>query len=153
MSYPHYQFLMVIYTISGVFGRECFQEEVHPPDTTSRSRPLTLQNTIDKEGIIEIGHKSFIEVGMALTQIRDAKLYRKDYKTFEEYCKERWEFTANYAHRLIQSSAIIENLKSVPTGTIPTSEAQTRPFTHLEPEQQQVWQKAVETTPEGNELF
>jgi len=48
--------------------------------------------------------------------------------TFEEYCRERWDFAANYARRLIHSCLTVENIKSVPIGTIPTTESQTRPL-------------------------
>lgn len=64
-------------------------------------------------------------------KIRDSHLYRQSHSTFEEYCQDRWEFTANYARRLIQSSTITENIKTVPIGTIPTSERHLRPLTQL----------------------
>lgn len=101
------------------------------------------------EKIIEKGKLSFIEVGTALLIIREEKLYKDTFRTFEEYCQERWGFQRNYANRLIASAKVVENL--VPIGTKkPTSESQVRPLTHLKPEQQkQAWEKAIETTPEG----
>ena len=109
------------------------------------------KNELDRlEAIIEKGQQTFIEVGMALTQIKDSHLYRETYKTFEDYCKKRWEFTKRHAYRLIESIKTIENLKSDQLVTPPKSESQIRPLTHLKPEQQrEVWQKAVETAPEG----
>lgn len=114
--------------------------------------PMTIAEEADLERlerIIEIGRKSFIEVGLALMKIRDSQLYRIGHKTFEEYCKEKWGFVRRQAGRLIQAAVIGENLR--PIGLKPSTESQTRPLTSLEPEQQQeVWQKAVETAPEGN---
>ena len=82
--------------------------------------------------------------------IRDRRLYRdaKGYKTFEEYCRVEWDFSGNYARRLIASSDVIKN---VPIGTkSPTTESQTRPLTQLEPAQQtEAWQEAVDTAPGG----
>ena len=53
-----------------------------------------------------------------------------------------------HANRLIESVSIKENLATIVVK--PTSESQTRPLTHLEPEQQkEAWQKAVETAPGG----
>ncbi len=37
--------------------------------------------------------KSFREVCKALIKIRDKKLYREQYLTFDEYCRDRWKFT------------------------------------------------------------
>jgi hypothetical protein len=64
------------------------------------------------ETIIENGRKSFIEVGTALIKIRDSRLYRKDYKTFEEYCKGKWQYARRTAYQLIDSVKVFENRKA-----------------------------------------
>jgi len=100
------------------------------------------------EGIIERGLRTFTEVGNALLRIRDGRLYRAEFATFEAYCRERWGMRHNYADRLIRAAVTVTNL--VPTGTIPSSERQARPLTRLAPEQQApAWQRAVETAPDG----
>src|SRR6185369_17999663 len=43
------------------------------------------------EAIIAKGWHTFVEVGKALTLIRDHRLYRADYKTFEAYCRLKWQ--------------------------------------------------------------
>ncbi len=78
---------------------------------------------------------------MALTVIRDNRLYRETHKTFEDYCKDRWDMSINYADRLMRSTKTIENLKTVPIGTLPITESQARPLITLEPEQQkEAWE-------------
>ncbi len=103
------------------------------------------------EDIIRRGQQTFYEVGRALMEIRDRGLYRdvKGYETFEAYCKKEWDFNRAHAYRLMDSAKVIEVLS--PMGDItPSSERQTRPLARLEPEKQrEVWQKAVETAPEG----
>ena len=42
------------------------------------------------EMVIEMGWSTFVEVGLALARIRDARLYRIEFDTFETYCRERW---------------------------------------------------------------
>lgn len=94
------------------------------------------------EAVIERGLATFYEVGTALLQIRDGRLYRATHDTFEAYCRERWSMSRHYANRLIEASNIAENL--VPVGTKPTSERQVRPLASLEPEHQRVaWEQAV----------
>lgn len=102
------------------------------------------------EGIIQKNLQSFYEVGMALTEIRDKKLYSDvlGFETFEAYCKARWDFSRRNAYYLIDAAAVIENVNhgSQP----PANERQARPLTRLEPEQQrEAWKQVVETAPEG----
>jgi len=109
-----------------------------------------VENTELKEleTIIDKNMTAFYQVGSALAKIRDSRLYRDTHDTFEAYCRDRWDMGRSYAHRLIDSSSVVEKL--LPMGNIPTSERQTRPLTKLEPDQQiEVWQKVVETAPEG----
>lgn len=62
------------------------------------------------EAIIEKGLSTFIDVGQALKSVRDGKLYRDGFKTFEAYVSERWGMDRSYAHRLIDASDVKEDL-------------------------------------------
>lgn len=100
------------------------------------------------EAVIERGIGTFVEVGNALLSIRDKRLYRVEYGTFEDYCRERWGMGRTNADELIRASVVIENLTGVPV--IPNAVSQTRPLATLPPEQQrEAWQRAVETAPDG----
>lgn len=104
-----------------------------------------LQN---HEQVIEQGLKTFVDVGNALLAIRDKRLYRGRWGTFEEYCGERWGFTSTHAKRLVDSAIIAKNLE--PLGETNFSERHLRPLKNLQPEQQrEVYQRAVETAPNG----
>lgn len=100
---------------------------------------------------VDNGVKTFYEVGMALMQIRDNRYYRKTHGTFEELCKDRWGFKRSYAYELIKASEIADNLSGAPDIPAPTSVAQLRPLTTIKDpeEQREIYQKAVETAPEG----
>lgn len=115
--------------------------------------PLSLEerDQLDVlEEVIDNGLQTFVDVGNALMEIRDGRLYREAFGTFEDYCRERWGFTQQSATRYIRASQTVQNLQSEPMGSLPTSERQARPLTRLEPEQQrEAWQRAVETAPEG----
>lgn len=103
------------------------------------------------EATIERGLNTFVEVGAALLEIRDSRLYRTTHGTFEDYCRERWGMVASRARQLIAAAETVQNLQSVTTVTLlPATESQARPLTTLEPEvQREVWQRAVETAPNG----
>jgi N6-adenosine-specific RNA methylase IME4 len=101
------------------------------------------------EIIIEKGLGTFVDVGVALMQIRDAKLYKAGgYSRFNDYTKERWGFTKQYAGNLMrgaQTQKLLEGKTETIVSVLPTTETQVRPLTSLEPEQQvEVWERAVE---------
>jgi N6-adenosine-specific RNA methylase IME4 len=111
---------------------------------------LTTQEAVDLghyEAIIDRGLTTFREVGEALMAIREARLYRADYQTFEDYCQQRWGMTKTHANRLVQSAETLMNL--TPIGAIlPSTESQARPLTALEPDQQrEAWRRVIESTP------
>jgi len=101
------------------------------------------------EQIIERGINTFVEVGQALVSIRDKRLYRAEYQTFDEYCRERWGIHRSRAYQLIDAARIVGNLStSVDIG--PTTEYEIRPLRTLPPDQQrEAWERAIETAPDG----
>jgi len=104
---------------------------------------INLETTIDRH------FYAFIEVGHALMQIRVNRLYRATHPTFEQYCSKRWGFNSSRARQLISAAEVHDNLKSV-TGVTQLKEFQIRPLVKLPPEmQRKVFQKAVETAPDG----
>ena len=66
------------------------------------------------ESVIHKGLRTFIEVGRALADIKNSRLYREAYPgyTFEKYCKEVWDLSRGHANRQIDSYQVIQNLKS-----------------------------------------
>src|ERR1700728_1675142 len=80
------------------------------------------------EIILREGLTTFFQVGWALLTIRENKLYRSAYPTFEGYCRERWGIGRSYAWRVIGAA---ERLRLLPTDAgipRPTNEFQIRPF-------------------------
>lgn len=83
------------------------------------------------EAVIERGRQTFVDVGMALMEIRESKLY-KPYGTFEQYCKDRWGFSKQHSIRLIQASGIAQEM--APMGAI-SSERTAREFVKVPKEE------------------
>jgi hypothetical protein len=101
------------------------------------------QRLQDFESTIQRGLQTFYEVGSALMAIREQRLYRAEYGTFEDYCRDRWGMSKTNANRLVQSAEVVENL--TPIGVKPENEAQTRPLAKLPADEQpEAWQEAVE---------
>lgn len=77
------------------------------------SAPLAIHETKSlsyQEEVIDKGRKTFVEVGKALTAIRDGKLYRETHDTFGDYCRERWGWERRQAYRLIDAAGVSENV-------------------------------------------
>jgi len=115
------------------------------------------------ESEIEQNLRGFKRVGYALSVIRDQRLYRIDYDTFEEYCREAWDLGRPQAYRLIDSYNVVENLSPIgdkmsPMGDkdevivfeiLPENEAQARPLASLSQDQQiAVWQMVIDIAKE-----
>jgi hypothetical protein len=106
------------------------------------------------EATIAAGLKTFIEVGNALLAIRDQRLYRGSFGTFEEYCLQRWGISRPRAYQLMDASQVIRNLSTCVdntgnTGiTFPTNEAQARALGKLPAElRAAAWEQVVTAVP------
>ena len=95
------------------------------------------------EVVIKQGLNTFIEVGEALFLIRDKRLYRREFKTFEDYCQQKWSMPRQHVNRMISGYKIVNHLE--PMGSIlPESERQVRPLVGLEKDVQiAVWNDVV----------
>jgi len=115
--------------------------------------PLTeteQRQMLDCEDVIRQDLMTFFDVGSALLTIRENRLYRAEYATFEVYCRERWNIGRSYAWRLIGAA---ERLRLLPPDTAmprPINECQIRPFLKLEPgEFPKAWNEALARAKDG----
>lgn len=118
-------------------------------DTEDRLNDAEVVELAYLEVIVERGLRAFWEIGQALKQIRDKRLYRQGYRTFDDYCINRWEMSRRSAYQLIEAARVYENVRHG-AQILPANERQTRPLVTLPPEkQQEAWAKAVSTAPNG----
>lgn len=105
------------------------------PEEDNRLREL--------EATIKAGVRTFVDVGLALLEIRDSRLYRASHATFDAYCRERWGMSKTHANRQIDAAGVAGLL--APMGVIPATERQARelvPLAHAdEQEAVEVWQE------------
>ena len=73
-------------------------------DETSESLSLIEAQILARyEEIIAQGLQTFVEVGHALMAIREQRLYRQSYQTFEAYLRQRWDLSRPRAYQLIDA--------------------------------------------------
>lgn len=121
--------------------------------TTVNESQLNLLSTEEKtaltyhENVIEKGLETFIEVGQSLQYIRDNRLYRSDFTTFDDYMSDRWGKSRAWASNMIKSVDVINSLESVNPGLQkPETEKVARPLAKLKNDPElmaQVWEEAV----------
>lgn len=122
----------------------------------------------DLESRIERGLETFVDVGNALLVIREKRLYRVDHDSFENYCRDRWNFTGRRANQLIDAAGVVAQLedeagvetplagsKSEQVGkifpTAPTVESHAAELSKVAPERrQEVWSKTLEDAPKDS---
>jgi hypothetical protein len=104
------------------------------------------------ETIIEEGLAQFIEVGQALAEIRDRRLYRATHRTFEEYAHERWLLRRTRAYQLIDAAVVDTALSTIVDTPRPANEAQARELAPLKNDPgalTEVWGEIVEAHGNG----
>lgn len=112
------------------------------------SGPLTVgegKRLRDCEKRIERGMTTFIDVGAALMEVRNSRLYRESFATFEDYCQERWQLSKPHASRLIVGAEVAQAM--VPTGTAPANERVARALAPLRDQpdvMQQAWREVLD---------
>ena len=131
------------------------EENNAPVKDLSAQEELRLEQL---EKVVVENFRTFVQVGQALAEIRDRKLYRMKGKTFERYCRELFDIAERRVYELIGAAGVIENLRNCAVideyenkqRFLPFNEAQARPMTSLNAEQQVVvWKAALDSAPNG----
>lgn len=100
--------------------------------------------------IVRRGVEAVFEVGRALGEIKERKLWRKEYPSWQRYCESVVGHSRIHVHRLIAAARAADVIAAgmLPNGDTvpPRSEGQVRPLTALENDEdvRKVWGKAVE---------
>ena len=106
---------------------------------------------------IEANQKAaWYENNLLLLKIRNEKIYKKKYKTFEGYLESRWGFKETHGYQLMKSAELMlamttENLRKsnvIAEVQLPKNEAQTRPLVNKlshNGQRLKVWANVVET--------
>ena len=70
------------------------------------------------EGIVQTHLETFLTVGRALCEIRNRRLYRREFATFEDYCMRRLGFSGARGLDLVRSTEVAEHLLAGPAAPL-----------------------------------
>ena len=122
--------------------------------TTPDETGLTQEDSERLEELVAVvdrGMMSFVAVGNALAEINDRHLYLITHGSFEEFCRERWEFSRQRAWQLMHSASVAKILDQEDPATAerPAREAQARVLCKIKQPglMADVWTHSVETAP------
>jgi hypothetical protein len=92
--------------------------------------------------------QSYFKFVSLLLHVRDARLYRRNYRSLGDYCKDRWNFGHTSAYRHLAAAEAVAAIESAfPALPAPTHERQVRPLVGLAPETAvEVYASAVEAS-------
>lgn len=110
---------------------------------------LATRSLTELESVIERGLTTFVDVGTALAEIRDRRLYKESHSSFDAYCLFRWKFGRDRAIQIIEAAIITKELDDKsPTFVgipLPERETQVRELARVEPEHRaEIWAAVVE---------
>lgn len=112
-------------------------------------RPLSLVERDLKdqcEEVIRAGLTTFAEVGQALLTVRDQRLYRDHYPTFEEYAAGKWQISRPRAYELMRATAIVSAIADIGLPA-PVNEGQARELARVpEADRPEVWRRTLTDT-------
>jgi hypothetical protein len=107
--------------------------------------PAEAERLKDLENVIETGIKRVIQLGEALLEIRDSRLYRASHRRFEDYVKERFGFSRARSAQLIAHSSILQNLALSGCEIQPSSDDRVRYLAAVDPaDRSAVWELACQ---------
>ncbi|MGW4243406.1 hypothetical protein [Nocardia sp. NPDC004722] len=87
-----------------------------PLPSAAGAGPLSSSETAQLEvceSSIDALRVAFWTAGRALQIVRDARLYRAEHATFDEYVEKRWDMQRSYAHKLIRAWPLAARLHPV----------------------------------------
>ncbi|MHC1766436.1 MAG: hypothetical protein AB9869_19400 [Verrucomicrobiia bacterium] len=65
------------------------------------------------EAVVAAGWQSFVDVGLALAEIRWDRLYKEEYDSFEVYCRVKWHDGRRNVYQLISAAELFTHLCAI----------------------------------------
>ena len=106
---------------------------------------MSANRLIQLENVIETNQRKLYQIGKALKQIRDERIFRDLlFDHFETYVKDRWDMARSHAYRLIEAANVIDNLSPIGDGILPENESQARVLVRFKKDdQRKIWRAFI----------
>lgn len=78
------------------------------------------------EAVIERGMSAWNDAGTAVRVVRDERVYRDAYDTFEDWARERWGWSRSRAYQMIEAADAVSTMVDIPNTPAITNERQAR---------------------------
>lgn len=103
------------------------RKRLYSNETTSELTEQERSRFVDLTNKIREGLSAFRVVGESMKEIRDSRLYRENYATWEKYLKAEWGWGKNYVDRQIIASNFARIADEVSDNVLVTNGHQTLP--------------------------
>lgn len=106
---------------------------------------MTLEKNI--HAALKTGTEIVLIIGTALDEIRDGKLYKEEYGTFEAYVNNKFSMKRSRAYHLMSAARVIKELQAHFKETeLPKNESVVRPLMKFKGQQLiDIWQAVLKT--------
>ena len=119
--------------------------------------PEAISYREEREQIVTLAVNQSLAAAQALHEIktyRDGLLWRKDFRSFEDYCSHRWNYQKSQAYRHVQAGSLLARLAQShsPIGeNSGITESHLRPVIEMVPDDLQVecWKEVTQRVPDG----
>lgn len=118
--------------------------ESAPSEPLPALEPADEDYLAEREAIVDSGIKASIVAAQALYEIktyRKGKLWRKSFRTFEQYLRERWDYQKSQGYHLVDVGGFVAELgcsDSAIAEKLPVNEGQLRPMFKVVPKEHRV---------------
>jgi phage N-6-adenine-methyltransferase len=112
-------------------------------ETRHTLSPLEASELESLEQRYEVIQTTVFEGIGILLEIRDRRLYRAGYRTFEDYCRERWGLTRSRAYQLMEAAETVGRLSTFVDTPLPRNEGQARALARFDDDLQPAIMRAT----------
>lgn len=105
-----------------------------PDGPLGEMTPLETRRLVELEQVIDAGMHTFLTVGNALAEVRNGRLYREHFDTFEFYCSCRWALSRSRAYEMMAAAEVVSAMADT-GGPVPVNERQARALAAVPPEE------------------
>jgi len=116
-------------------------QRIVPLSREEQERYESLKATFHEQ--IAKGVLAFHRAGEALLAIRNERLYREQYRTWADFCREEFALTKSYANYMISAFEVIERLRQEGCFVLPDNERVCRELSRFPSDMQTaIWRRA-----------